>query len=93
MGIDESHLVLETLRDADNQVVDQRSDCAESGDVLTSAVVQLDVDDILLGVREVDCEMAEVLAKLALEWVRCATCWIGGSVAYLGDPRLLRVLT
>jgi hypothetical protein len=65
MGIDVSHLVLETLRDADNQVIDQCSDCAESSDVLAGAVVELDVDDILLGVREVDCEMAKVLAELA----------------------------
>jgi hypothetical protein len=92
MGIDVSHLVLEALRDADNQVVDQGSDSAESSDVLAGAMVKLNVDDVLLGVREVDGEMAEVLAELALERVRCATCWIGGSVAYLGDLRLLRVL-
>jgi len=55
MGIDESHLVLEALRDADNQVVDQGSDCAESSDVLAGAMVQFDVDDVLFRVREVDC--------------------------------------
>jgi hypothetical protein len=55
MGIDVSHLILEALRDADNQVVDQGSDCAESSDVLAGAMVQLDVDDVLLWVREVDC--------------------------------------
>jgi len=62
MGIDVSHLVFETLRDADNQVVDQGSDCAESSNILAGAVVELNVDDVLLGVREVHCEMAEVLA-------------------------------
>jgi hypothetical protein len=66
MGIDISHLVLKALRDADNQVVDQGSDCAESSNVLAGAVVQLDVDDILLWVGEVDCEMAEIFAELAL---------------------------
>lgn len=60
-----SHLVLETLGDTDNQVVDECADCAEGSDVLAGAVVQLDVDDILLGVREVDCEMVQVLGELA----------------------------
>jgi hypothetical protein len=36
--------------------------------------VQLNVDDIFLGVREIDCEMAEVLAELAYVRVRVATC-------------------
>ena len=74
MGIDVSHLVLEALRNANNQVVDQGSDCAESSDILAGAVVEFNVDDILLGVREVDCQMAEVLTELPLEWVRCVTC-------------------
>ena len=93
MGVDVSHLVLEALGDADNQVVDQRSDCAEGSDILACTVVKLNVDDILLGVGEVDCYMAEVFAELALSLVRCAPCWIGRSVAYLEDLRLLRVLT
>ncbi len=67
MGVDVSHLILETLRDTDNQVVDQRSDCAESGDILASAMVELNINHVLLGVGEVDCEMAEVFAELAFE--------------------------
>lgn len=34
MGIDVSHLVLEALGDTDDQVVDERSDGSESGDIL-----------------------------------------------------------
>src|SRR4051812_36054403 len=65
MGVDVSHLVAEALGDADDQVVDEGSDGAEGGDVLPGAVVQLDVDDILLGVREVDRQVAEVLGEFA----------------------------
>jgi hypothetical protein len=65
MGIDVSHLVFEALRDTDNQVVNQGSDCAESSDILASAVVQLNIDDVFLWVRKIHREMTEVLAKLA----------------------------
>lgn len=65
MCVDISHLVLEALGDTNDQVVDQGTDCAESGDVLSGTVVQLDVDDILLWVREVDGQMVEVLCELA----------------------------
>ena len=65
MCVDISHLVLEALGDTNNQVVDESADCAESSDVLAGTVVQLDVDDILLWVREVDCQMAQVLGEFA----------------------------
>jgi hypothetical protein len=75
MCVDISHLVLETLRDTDDQVVDERSDCAEGGDVLSGTVVQLDLDDILLGMREVDCQVVEVLGELACSLsVRIPSC-------------------
>jgi hypothetical protein len=93
MGVNVSHLVLEALCDTDNQVVDESSDCAEGSNILAGAVVKLDVDDILLWVGEVDCEMAEVLGELALGRVRCATFSIRYSVPYLEDPRLLLVST
>lgn len=65
MGVDVAHLVLEALGDTDDHVVDQGADGAEGGDILAGAVVELDVDEGLLGVGEVDCEMAEVLDELA----------------------------
>lgn len=65
MCVDISHLVLVALGNADDQVVDERADCAEGRNVLPGAVVQLDVDDLLLGVREVDRQMVEVLRELA----------------------------
>lgn len=65
MCVDVSHLVLESLGDTDDQVVDERSDCAEGGDVLSGTVVQFDLDDILLGMREVDRQVVEVLGELA----------------------------
>lgn len=58
MCVDVSHLILEALGNTNNQVVDESTDCAESSDVLAGTVVQLDVDDILLWVREVDGQMA-----------------------------------
>ena len=39
MGVNVSHLVLETLRDADNLVVDDGLDCAERGHTLTRTMV------------------------------------------------------
>jgi hypothetical protein len=65
MCIDISHLVLESLCNTNDQVVDQGSDCAEGSDVLASTVVQLDINDILLWVGEVDSQMIEVLCELA----------------------------
>ena len=51
MGVDVAHLILKALCDADDQVVDQGSDCAESSNVLAGAVVKLNIDDILLGLK------------------------------------------
>jgi len=65
MCVDVSHLVLETLGDSNDQVVDESSDCAEGSDVLAGTVVKLDVDDILLWVREVDSQMVQVLCEFA----------------------------
>lgn len=65
MSVDVSHLVLVALGDADDEVVDERTDGSEGGDVLACAVVHLDVDDIGLRGRECDCDMAQVLGELA----------------------------
>jgi hypothetical protein len=65
MGVDVTHLVLEALGDTDDHVLDDGLDGAESGDVLANAVVDLNGDDIALGVREGDGEVTKVLLKLA----------------------------
>lgn len=65
MCVDVTHLVFEALGDTDNQVVNQSSDCAKSGDILAGTVMKLDLDNILLWVGEVDCEMAQVLYELS----------------------------
>ena len=65
MCVDVSHLVLEALRDANDQVVDEGSDGSEGSNVLSRAVVEFDVDDILLWVREVDGQVVQVLRELA----------------------------
>jgi hypothetical protein len=88
MGVDVAHLVLEALGHADDHVVDQRADGAEGGDVLARAVVELDVDDVLLWVREVDGQMAEVLDELACalldSWFRAGACASRGSSSSCG---------
>lgn len=71
MCVDVSHLILESLGDANNQVVDEGSDCAEGSDVLSGTVVQFDVDDIGLGVREIDGQVVEVLGELACSIPPC----------------------
>lgn len=63
MCVDVSHLVLESLCDTDDQVVDESSDCSEGSDVLAGTVVKLDIDDILLWEGEVDCQMRKVLLE------------------------------
>lgn len=65
MSIDISHLVLEALGHADDEVVDESADSAEGSDTLAAAVVHFDVDDILLRVREADGDMIEVLDEFA----------------------------
>jgi hypothetical protein len=70
VGVDVAHLVLEALGDTDDQVVDEGAHCPEGGDGLAAAVVDLDADDVLLGRREVDREVTEVLLELAWGGVR-----------------------
>lgn len=65
MCVDVSHLVFVTLGDTDDQVVDESSDGSESGDVLAGTVVQFDVDNILLGVREVDSQVLKILDEFS----------------------------
>ena len=65
MGVDVAHLVLVALGDTDDQVVDEGADGAEGSDALARAVVELDLDEVLLGVGERDSQMAEGLLELA----------------------------
>lgn len=65
MGVDVSHLVLESLGNTDDKVVDQSADSSEGSDILAGTVVKLNVDDVLLWVGEVDCEMVQVLAEFS----------------------------
>ena len=66
MGIDVTHLVLETLGDADDHVVNDGADGTEGGDVLADTMVQLDTDRLLvLGVLdEGDADVLEVALEL-----------------------------
>ncbi len=68
MGVDVTHLVLETLGDTDDHVIDQGADGAEGRNVLAGTVVKLDVDDILLWVGEVDCQVGQVLLENTCEY-------------------------
>lgn len=65
MGVDVSHLVLEAFRDTDDQVVDDGADGSEGSDVLADAMVDVDGDDVLLGGREADGDVGQVLNQLA----------------------------
>jgi hypothetical protein len=65
VSVDVTHLVLEALGDANDEVVEDRPDGAECGNVLAAAVVDLDADDVLLEDREVDGNVAQVLGELA----------------------------
>jgi hypothetical protein len=63
MGVYVAHLVLETLGDANDQVVNEGADSSEGSDILSGAVVDLDADNVLLGVGEVDGQMAQILRQ------------------------------
>ena len=65
MRIHISHLVLEAFCHADDEVVDECADGAEGSDIFAAAVVELDVDEVLLRVREADVLMVEVLGEFA----------------------------
>ena len=52
LGIDVSHLVLETLGHADDQVVDEGADGSEGSDALARSVGELVRDAVLGGLRE-----------------------------------------
>jgi hypothetical protein len=65
MGVDVAHLVLVALGDTDDQVVDEGADGAEGSDALARAVVELDLDEVLLGVREADSQVTEGLGESA----------------------------
>lgn len=94
MGVDVSHLVLEALGDTDDEVVDEGTDSSESGDVLAGTVVELDVDDILLWVGEVDCQVGKVLGELScFILLDTAGCPFAIANPYLLGPRPSQVLT
>jgi hypothetical protein len=65
MGVDVSHLVLESLGDTDDQVVDESADCSEGSNILARAVVKLDGDDVFLRVLEINSQMRKVLLQCA----------------------------
>jgi hypothetical protein len=65
MGVDVTHLVLETAGNTDHEVVDDGADSAESSNTLASTVVELDGDHIRLGTAEGDGNVGEILDELA----------------------------
>lgn len=54
VGVDVAHLVSETSRDTDDQVVEEGLDSPEGGNVLPCAVMKLDVYDVRRWMREGD---------------------------------------
>lgn len=65
MGVDVTHLVLVALGDTNDQVVDQGADGTEGGDILALAVVNLDADNVLAGLREGDGDVVKALSELS----------------------------
>ncbi len=65
MGVYVTHLVLVALGDTNDQVVDESADGTEGSDALARAVVELDLDEVLLGVGEGDSQVTEGLLELA----------------------------
>jgi hypothetical protein len=54
MRVNVSHFVPKSTRNTDDQVVNQRFDGSESSHVLSCAMMELDIYDILRGMGEAD---------------------------------------
>lgn len=73
VSIDISHLVLVALGHTRNQVINDRLDGAESGDILSRAVVNFDSDGLetflglLFGDGEGNCDVGEILGEFAYD--------------------------
>lgn len=65
MGVDVAHLVLEATGDTDHQVVEDGTDGTEGSDGLAVTVVDLDLDDVLLGALEGNGQVGQILDQLA----------------------------
>lgn len=71
MGVDVSHLVPITLCDADDEVLDDGLDSAESSDIFAAAVVDLDRDNVFLGEGEADGKVGEIFCQFAWWRMSC----------------------
>ena len=65
MGVNVAHFVLETFRNPDDQVIDNGLYRAKGSDVLSSAMMEFDIDYGLRGLREANGEMRHVLNQFA----------------------------
>lgn len=85
MCVDISHLVSETLGDANDQVIDEGSDSSEGSNVLSGAMVKLDVDNVFLRVREIDGQVAQVLGEFTSWTFDCDLSRLDGDLDTLRD--------
>lgn len=65
MSVDVTHLVQETAGDTNDQVVHDSADGPQGSDSLAVTMVDLDGNDVLLGPREGDSQMRDILDELA----------------------------
>lgn len=65
VGVNITHLILETLGHTDDQVLDDCLDGSEGSNILARAVVQFDDEAVLRGAREDDGEMLEIFGEFA----------------------------
>lgn len=106
MGIDVSHLVLVSLGDTDNQILDERLHGSQGSDILSRAVVNFDLNDLLvlstLGNGEGDRDVRKILGEFAwrMRMLIEISCTLDGfqglsdravsGISYLVDPRQSR---
>lgn len=73
MSINVSHLVFISLCDSGDQVLDDRFDSAKGSDVLSRAVVDFNLDELLailaLGKRESDGDVGEIFGEFACKGI------------------------
>ena len=89
MGIYVTHLVLETLGDTSDHVVDDGANSADASNVLAVAVVDNKLELLLTIELDLHVKMTEVLGELAAGTLNGHNARLDGDINVLGDDELV----
>jgi hypothetical protein len=89
MGIYVTQLVLETLSDTSDHVVDDGADSTDASNVLTVAVVDNELELLLTSELDLHVKMAEVLCKFTTRTLNVHNARLNGNFNVLGNDELV----